>query len=296
MYCFNTNILKIIMTQNGDAQGHTATGALRAALMAPGVLVMAAGFLLPLAIAVWLSIQGQQGLSLEAWNAVLQSTLFWRVVWNTLQISFLSTVAAILLGYPIAFHLSRRSGRQRQFLLLLVLIPFWTSILVKSYAFIVILGREGLLNQSLQAIWPGLAPLDLLFNRTGLAIGMAHQIVPFAVLPILASLVAIDAGLVRAARVMGASEATIFARIILPLSLPGVLAAFLLVFTVGLGAYITPALLGGERDIMIANLIDLRLRDTLDWAAASAIAIALALTVAVFITLSRQIGVRVRGA
>jgi len=275
---------------------HAQAKPLRTALMAPGVLMMFVGFLLPLAIAAWLSLQGKTGLSLDAYADVVQSTLFWRVVWNTLQISLLSTVAAILLGYPIALHLSHCKGRKRQLLLMLVLIPFWTSILVKSYAFIVILGREGLLNQSLLAIWPGLAPLDLLFNRTGLTIAMAHQIAPFAVLPILASLTAIDVSLVRAARIMGASELRIFARILLPLSLPGVLAAFLLVFTVGLGAYITPALLGSERDIMIANLIDLRLRDTLDWPGASAMAIALAITVACCIALSRHLAVRTKGA
>ena len=266
----------------------------RAVLLAPGALFMAAGFVLPLLVTLWISLQPSEGVPLDAYWKTARSSLFWRVVWNTFEISLLSALLATVFGYVIALHMSRQSPTRRRVLTVVILTPFWTSILVKSYAFIVVLGREGLLNKAIQAVFPGADPVDLLFNRTGLAIGMTHQIVPFAVLPILASLLAVDGNLARAARVMGASEMTIFSRIILPLSMPGVLAAFLLVFTIGLGAYITPALLGGERDIMIANLIDLRLRDTLDWPGASVIALMLAAAVAALIVLSRYLAAKMQ--
>lgn len=269
---------------------------MRAILLAPGTVLMVAGFLLPLLVTFWISAQPQDGIPFAAYSKIARSTLFWRVAWNTFQIAFLSAALSIAFGYPIALHMSRQTETRRRILTMIILIPFWTSILVKSYAFIVMLGREGLLNQAILAIFPDAKPIDLLFNRAGLAIGMTHQIIPFAVLPILASLLAIDGNLARAARVMGASELTIFSRITLPLSVPGILAAFLLVFTIGLGAYITPALLGGERDIMIANLIDLRLRDTLDWPGASAIALTLAVTVSLLIVLSRYLASMAKGS
>lgn len=249
---------------------------------------MSVGFLAPLAIALWTSLRGEGGWSADAYVALAGSTLFLRVMGGTFQIALLSSVAALLLGYPLALHLSQCSPKVRRVLMMLVLIPFWTSILVKSYAFIVLFGRDGLLNQALQALFFPFGPLDLLFNRVGVGIAMAHQVIPFVVFPLLTSMLQIDRNVYRAADVMGASSSTIFWRVTLPLTLPGAAAAFLIAFTLGLGAYITPALLGGRRDLMIANLIDFRLRETLDWPAASAIAITLTVLVCALIALARR--------
>lgn len=260
-----------------------------AGLLTPGIAVMTVGFLAPLAIALWTSLRGTGSWSVDPYIALAGSTLFWRVMSGTFQIALLSSIAALLLGYPLALHMSQCSPKVRRVLMMFVLIPFWTSILVKSYAFIVLFGREGLLNQALQASFFPFGPLDLMFNRTGVGIAMAHQVIPFVVFPLLTSMLQIDRNVYRAAEVMGASPYVIFWRVTLPLTLPGAAAAFLIAFTLGLGAYITPALLGGRRDLMIANLIDFRLRETLDWPAASAIAIALTGMVCVLIVLARHV-------
>ncbi|MFT4068308.1 ABC transporter permease [Paraburkholderia sp.] len=248
---------------------------------------MLVAFLLPLGLAIWTSFHGADGWTTEAYRLLAKNSLFWRVIDNTFQIAFFSSIAAILLGYPLALHMSARSERTRRFLTMLVLIPFWTSILVKSYAFIVIFGRDGLLNQALRASFFPFGPVEVLFTRTGVAIAMAHQIIPFVVLPLLSNLLSIDQNLLRAAKLMGASPFEVFWRVTLPLTLPGIAAAFMISFTLGLGAYITPALLGGRSDLMIANLIDLRLRETLDWPGASAIAITLTVIAGLLIVGSR---------
>lgn len=258
------------------------------AFVTPGIVVMSIGFLAPLAIAWWTSLNGPQGWSVDAYAGIAGSTLFWRVMKGTFEIALLSSVAALLLGYPLALHMSRCGPRARHMFMILVLIPFWTSILVKSYAFIILFGRAGLLNQALEASFFPFGPLDLIFNRTGVGIAMTHQVIPFVVFPLLTSMLQIDRNIYRAADVMGASPFATFWRVTLPLTLPGATAAFLISFTFGLGAYVTPALLGGRQDLMIANLIDFRLRETLDWPAASAIAITLTAVVCVLIALARR--------
>jgi ABC-type spermidine/putrescine transport system permease subunit I len=154
-----------------------------------------------------------------------------------------------------------------------VLLPFWTSILVKSYAFIVVLGDSGLVNNMLATL--GLPKLPMIFNRFGVLVGMSSFQIPFVVFPLLANLLAQDANLRRTAAVMGASELRIFWQITFPLSLPGLLAGGIMCFVLAMGSFVTPALLGGRQDMMVANLIDFYTRESLDWASASAIAVIL---------------------
>lgn len=259
--------------------------------VSPGVVLMALAFAAPLGFVVWLSVTDEAGrLTLDGYASLYTSTLFWRVTWNTLVISVLVSVLAALLGYPIALHLSRQRAAARRLLLTLVLVPFWTSVLVKSYAFIIVLGKRGLLNDALQALGLGALQMDLLFNRSGMVIAMAHQMIPFVVLPLLASLLEIDRALYRAAHVAGANAWQTFCRVTLPLSLPGLGAGFLLSFMLSIGAYVTPALLGSRRDLMLANLIDFRLRESNDWHGSSAIAV----TILVVCLLLLWAGQRVR--
>ena len=246
-----------------------------AGFLLPVCLLMVAGFVVPLAFIFHQSID-IGGFTFEKYEQLLNSRLFSKVFWNTIEISFLTSLVSIALGYPVALHLSRLPSNRRSFYLILVLLPFWTSILVKSYAFIIILGENGIINSILAGV--GLPKGQLIFNRIGVLVGMANFFIPFVVFPVLANLLSHDPNLRRAAEVMGASKLRVFWKITLPLSLPGISAGFILTFVLSLGFFVTPALLGGRHDMMLANLIDFYTRETLDWPAASAIAVILLLS------------------
>ena len=258
-------------------------------LLLPVVLLLVAFFAWPLALVGWNSIYNSTSgaLSVHAYRELSTSTLFYRVLGNTLQISVVATLVSLVLGYIIALHLARLEPRRRTPYLVMVMLPFWTSILVKSFAFTVVLGDRGLINQLLGWMTAGLegdpVRLELLFNRVGVIIGMTNYLLPFMVFPVMASLLSQNESLKRVAEIMGAGPIRIFLRITLPLSLPGVLAGVLMNMTLAMGMYITPALLGGRRDMMMANLVDFYTRQTLDWNLASAIAIVLLALSGIFI-------------
>lgn len=249
-------------------------GSHAALFLLPVVAVMALVFVVPLAQITYTSFDGS-ALSLRAYSELAGSGLFLRVLENTFEISIGSTLATMLIGYPVAYHLSRVSARRRALYLVFILLPFWTSILVKSFAFVVILGESGIINTMLGWLSDGTIRLPLLFNRVGVTIGMVHYLLPFMVFPILVSLLAQNRDLHRAAEVMGAGRTRIFLRITLPLSIPGVLAGCIMCLVLSLGMFVTPELLGGRQDKMMANLVDFYTRISLDWGAASAIAIIL---------------------
>ncbi len=240
----------------------------------PAVLFMTAVFAVPLAGVVRQSLVGPTGnVSLSAYANLLHSPLFYKVGWSTISITVFSTVTTLLMAYPVAYYLSGLTPKTRSLLMVLVLVPFWTSILVKSFAFTVILGQTGVVNTILGRI--GLPPASLLFNRLGVVLGMSHFLVPFMLFPILSSLLSRPPELVRAAEIMGAGRLRIFLTIILPLSVPGILAGTLLVMILSLGFFIVPALLGGRGDMMLANLIDFYVRESLNWQMAACISVLL---------------------
>lgn len=260
-----------------------------AGLLLPVCLLMAVGFAVPLAF-IFHQSAFVPHFSLSQFAELLESRLFLKVFVTTVEISLSTSLVSLLLGYPVALHLSRTPSNRRALYMILVLLPFWTSILVKSYAFVIILGENGIVNSILAGI--GLPKGELIFNRVGVLVGMANFFIPFVVFPVLANLLSHDPNLRRAAEVMGASKLRIFWTITFPLSLPGVMASFVLTFVLSLGFFVTPALLGGRHDMMLANLIDFYTRETLDWPAASAIAVVLLVTTALLLGL---LG-RVRGA
>ena len=247
--------------------------------LAPALIFMVAVFLSPLIFVAYTSLVGDHGFSLAYYGEILTQALYRRVAENSFEISIMATICTLVVAYPIAYHLAKRTPRQRALLIILVLLPFWTSILVKSFAFTVLLGRAGIVNNMLGAI--GLGPLPMLFNRTGVMIGLTHFLVPFMVFAILPSLLSQPPELRRAAEVMGAGRIRIFCAITLPLSLPGVVAGLLICFILALGTFVTPALLGGRTDLMIANLIDFHIHETLDWNLGAALAILLAVITAI---------------
>lgn len=180
----------------------------------------------------------------------------------------------MLLAYPVALHIWRRNSVWRVACLTLVLVPFWTSILVKSYAFMILLGDRGLVNTALSATF-GIDGFSMLFNRFAVIVGMTNFLTPFAIFPILASLSAQNQTIQSAANVMGASQFRVFWSVTFPQTMPGVLAALLICMVISMGFFITPALLGGRQDMMMSNVIDMYTREILDWQSASLIAILL---------------------
>lgn len=253
---------------------HTLNTRTVVVLLTPLLVLLLAFFLWPLGLVGWTSIY-DNGLTFSGYERVVSSTLIHRVMGNTLEVSVLATITSLVLGYAIAMHLARMSPRRRGPYLVMVMLPFWTSILVKSFAFTIVLGNAGVVNQFLDWLSGGAWHVEMMFNRVGVIVGMTNYLLPFMVLPILASLQNQNRNLHFAAEIMGAGPVRIFTKITLPLSLPGVFAGCLMCLTLSLGMYITPALLGGRQDMMLANLIDFYTRQTLDWTLASAIAIVL---------------------
>ena len=243
---------------------------------------MFAIFAVPLAGLFWRSLVNElsSAFSIAVYQKIFTSSLFYKVAWNTLAFIFLGTLFALLMGYPRAYYLSKKPPRIRAMLMILVLIPFWTSILVKSFAFTIILGNSGIINTFLNAV--GLPSFKLLFNRTGVIIGMSNFLIPFMVFPILTSLLSQPPELARAAEIMGATRSYIFFKVTFPLSMPGVMAGTLIVMILSTGVFVLPALLGSRKDMMLANLVDFYTRETLNWQMSSALSVILLLTAGFF--------------
>ena len=231
------------------------------------------------------------GFTLEHYAKLFAEPAYLRAFRNTAEISVWVTVISLVLGYPLAYLMTVVSGRVRALLIVLVLVPFWTSILVRTFAWMVILGKRGLINQVLVGWGVIDRPLALIYNMLGVQIGMVHVLLPFMVFPLLSVMARIDTALVAAARSLGASPRQAFLRIFLPLSLPGVSAGCVLVFLLAVGFYITPALLGGEGQVTFATLIELVVRDLLDWNFGASLGVFLLTVVgALFVLFSTLLG------
>ncbi len=229
--------------------------------------------------------------TIEFLGASLPMNAYIRVFWITLQIAVIVTLCTLLLGYPVAYALSSISPSRANLLMILVLIPFWTSILVRSYAWMVLLGQEGIINEALIAGGVLSEPIQMLNTRLAVYLGMIHILLPFMILPLYAVMRGIDRNLLRAAGNLAAPPAAVFRRIFLPLSLPGIAAGCLLVFILSLGFYITPALLGGQRDIMVSMLIQQQISQ-LNWGFGAALALVLlVLALGIYLLFTRLLGV-----
>lgn len=264
-----------------------------ALLLAPMLLLLGVLFVWPLARVLLRSLdaEGEPSFSFDFANysEVLQNELFLQILKNTAIIALEATVVTVLLAYPTAYVLSRLSRRWATVLLLLVMVPFLSSILLRLYAFTQILGREGPVNEALGAIGGG-GPYDLLFNRTAAVIGMVHYLLPYLILILYGSMAGIDRTLVSAANSLGASAWQAFRKVFFPLTFPALVAGTLLVFVLGLGFFLTPAVLGGPGDKTVAVYIQQEV-DILNWGVASAMGILLlVLTMALFMVVMRTLG------
>jgi ABC-type spermidine/putrescine transport system permease subunit I len=214
--------------------------------------------------------------------------VYLRVIWITFRISFTVTVACVLLGYPVAYLLSGVSEKTRNLLMILVIIPFWTSLLVRTYAWMVLLGRRGVFNSILITLGVIETPMRLLHNSFAVNVGMIQMMMPFMILAMFSVMKGIDRGLLRAAESLGANKFQAFIRVFFPLSLPGVGAGSLLVFIYSLGFFITPALLGGRKSVMMSMVIEEQVSTLLNWGFASALALMLLVaTIFFFLIYSR---------
>jgi ABC-type spermidine/putrescine transport system permease subunit I len=260
------------------------------ALALPALLLVGLVALLPTGWLFWLSVIEGDSFSGVHYLRLVEEESYRRIFWTTFEIAAVVTVVAALLGYPLAYWLSRLPERWANFGLVLVLVPFWTSLLVRTYAWLVLLQRRGLVNQGLLSLGLIDEPLRLVHHWTGTVIGMLHILLPFLVLPAYASLRAIDPAYLAAAASLGASPVRAFWTVFFPLSLPGLLAGCLLVFVLALGFYVTPAILGGGRVLMVAMKVQENAGLYLDWGAASALAVVLLLaTLALFALLARLV-------
>jgi putative spermidine/putrescine transport system permease protein len=220
------------------------------------------------------------------YERILTSASVQRVMLTTLRICLITTVLALLLGYAIAYAITLASPRAKGWWILAVLVPLWISVLVRAFAWVTLLRRQGLVNNTLMNAGVISEPLPLVWNEFGIIVGMVHYMVPFAVLPMLASMGEIDPRLLAAARGLGASRAQVFRQVFFPLSMPGVIAAAVLVFIFSLGFYITPAILGGGKTLMVAEWISLQILDLIRWGLgtmmATVLVLAILVTLAVF--------------
>ena len=251
-------------------------------MLLPAVLVLAVLFAYPLLGIVNRSVY-KAGYTLDMYRQIFRVPVYLQVLLSTFKVSALVTIVCLALGYPLAYMLATRRPRTVQLLMIIVVLPFFTSIIVRTYAWMVLLGRNGVVNQYLIALGFTDKPLLLLYNQGGVVIGMSYVLLPYMVLTVYSVMRSIDPRLVRAAHSLGASRLQAFRRVFLPLSLPGIAGGTLLVFILSLGFFITPALMGGPGDMMIAMLIEREVEITLNWSFASALAvILLALTLVGF--------------
>ncbi|WP_407049849.1 ABC transporter permease [Methyloraptor flagellatus] len=246
-----------------------------ALLLAPAVAVIGLLLIVPLLWLAWQSIRQDGGFTLAHYTRFLTDDVYWRTFLQTFRIAFVVTVATVLLGYPVAYVAAHASPGRRILILAMVVLPFWTSVLVRAYAWLILLQRRGLVNSLLTDLHVIDAPIVMINNEFGTVMATIHILLPFMVLPVYATMQKIPADLVMAGASLGGSPAHVFRRVYLPLSMPGVVAGMVLVFVLTLGFYITPELLGGGRTYMVSMLVSRNIELYNEWGAASSISVVL---------------------
>jgi ABC-type spermidine/putrescine transport system permease subunit I len=258
-------------------------------LLAPTLLLLFVFFVYPLAVVLSRSFT-DPSFGLENYTALWESRAFRAVMRNTFVIAAWTTVISLVLAYPVAYKLATLPARWARLLLLLTLVPLFTAILARLYAWTILLGNQGMVNDVLVATGITDSPVDLLFTRTAVVVGMVHVMLPYMILVLYSTMVGIDRSLLDAARSLGASRLQTFRRVFLPLSMPGVYAGCLLVFILSLGFFITPAVLGGPGDLTIATFVQQEVA-ILKWGAATAMSVVLVLvTLVLFVVFDRLFG------
>lgn len=239
-------------------------------LILPALLVLGLFFLWPVAELIARSFRDPSG----AWvhyERIWDVQSYLRILNRTLVVSAITTLICAVLAYPLAYRLVTASPMGRAVILVCVLIPFWTNLLVRSYGWIVMLNPQGVINTVLMGLGLVNEPVRIVYNVTGVLIGMTQIMLPFMILPIAAVMARLDPKVTHAARSLGATPLKAFVKVYLPLTMPGVMAGSVLVFTISLGFFVIPALLGGSREILLAQLIEFNINQMLNWGFAAAL-------------------------
>ncbi|MFK4443433.1 putative spermidine/putrescine transport system permease protein [Caballeronia udeis] len=261
------------------------------AMSAPIIVLLLVMLVYPVGQLLLLSVHNDSGFTLVEYKRLFASSVYVDVLLITLKVSLWTTLFSVLTGYPIAYLISSLTRERKNRLLFWVLLSFWTSFLVRTFAWVVLLGRNGVINQVLLGLGIIDRPLSLLYNFSAVIVGMVHALMPLAVLTMLSVMENIDRRLPSAAATLGARPGTVFWKVYFPLSLPGVAAGALMVFVTAIGFFITPTLLGGRHQTMITQLIIDQVMQALNWGFAGAISVLLlAVVLLVFLIYDRMVG------
>lgn len=249
---------------------------------------------LPLILIVIMSFNGAGNMNMGDYRfsteqfARFFQPLYLRILWRSVVLATLSTAACLLVGYPAAYTISSTKPKTSSMLILLFVIPMWMNFLLRTYAWITLLGRNGVLNKAFHLI--GLGPFDMMYNQGAILMGMIYNFLPFMVLPIYTILQKMDRSYLEAAQDLGASPATAFLKVTLPLSLPGIYSGILMCFIPALSTFVISSLLGGNKYYLVGNIIEQQFRLTGNWAFGSAIAVVLIVILIVMLFIFRLVG------
>lgn len=259
-----------------------------ALLLAPGSLWVLLFFALPMAILMSLTFktfvdaQITDLFTLENYARIFTDPVYFKVFVRSFWIAVLVTVVTLALGYPVAHFIARKTVEHRELLFLALIIPFWTSIVIRTYAWKILLGNSGFVNWLLREGGLVDVPIQFLYSSPAVIIGLVHVFLPFMIVPLYASLEKLDAGVEEAAQDLGAGRLQTFLRITLPLTMPGVAMGSLLVFILSLGSFLTPDLLGGTNSLMVSNIIQAEFLESGNWPFGGAMSIVFLVVSVVF--------------
>ena len=244
------------------------------AYLLPALVLIAIFFILPVLMLLLRSIMEPQ-FGLQNYETLLGSTTYARIFFNTFLVATVVTIIAVVIGYPVAWLLAIMPERWGRLVLAIIILSMWTNLLARTYAWMVLLQRTGVINKTLMSLGLIGEPLPLVNNLVGVTIGMTYIMLPFVILPLMGVIRAIDPAILRAAALCGANRRQCFTRVLLPLSLSGIAAGALMVFVMSLGYFVTPALLGGTSNMMLAELIAQFVQSLVDWGMGGAAALVL---------------------
>lgn len=255
----------------------------------PLFILMIISFNIPLLLILFRSFLNPEP-TLEHYVYLIDNPIYLKILGSTFRVAVIVTILSIIFGFPLAYWMTRLSSQWQLVVITLVAMSFLVSILIRTYAWIVILGNNGIVNRTLIELGITGSPLQLIYNNFGVTLGTLNVLLPFMVLPLYAAMLKFDHRLMKAASSLGARPITSFFRIYLPLTLPSLLSSTILVFILALGFFITPAILGGGKVQMIATILDLLINRLADWELASAISSVLLITTLILYTIYRRVG------
>lgn len=247
------------------------------ALLAPALVLLAVFLIWPVGELMSKSFLDPKG-PMAFYGRLVQVPAYVMILLRTVVVSALTAFICLLIGYPVAYRLTKSGPIGKAFILICVLLPFWTNLLVRSYGWIEFLNPRGILNSALMSAGVISTPLELVYNSAGVLIGLSQIMLPYMILPLYAVMTRMDGRLTQASRSLGAGPVQTFIKVYFPLTFPGVMAGVLLIFTMSLGFFVIPALLGGAKGLMIAQLIEFNINGTLNWGMASALSTVLLTT------------------